>query len=232
MTTAEKIRTTVENLSVYSLRTQWFKLTELLNELDDYRLKVKELRNRQHQNMDYDSRLDEEVEKYIKKSGAESLNITPFWENEGQFYEEVAYITDVIAERRFNEKGWYYSNDTQEEIDNGDAERWFTEILYKNVSYYAYQDLYDFLEERINYLILKREHIIRDRDAYQCAFEGARDYLYYGESKADWVEANRDLFEDEDDMNFVWEVAFSDMADDDENGDVFDRIYSPSLENN
>lgn len=199
------------------LKEKWDEIAELIEKNRDLLDNIAERIHRIEINIDYYPCHEEMVDEWLQLHPDFSYPIYTD-EDDMEWWEAIYWVGDCIAEYRFDKYGHYFSNDTQEEIESGDAESWFTEIISYSVQIQALRESYAHVESNVEALVKEQKAII---EPYQALYENACDDLYYGYGYGTWyngtkdVEGAKEYFESEEDAKFIWHLAFDKMANDD-----------------
>lgn len=198
------------------LKEKWDEIAELIEKKRDLLNNIKERIHRIEINIDYAPCHEKIVDEWWHIHPDCSYPIYTD-ENGIEWWEAICLVVNCIAEYCLDKYGRYFSNDTSDEIESGDAERWFAEIISYSVQIQALRESYVHAEKNIKSLEEQQQTIIKP---YKALYENACDDLYYGYGYNTWYNGTADVngakeyFESEEDAKFIWHLAFEKMAND------------------
>lgn len=194
-----------------SMKERWELISSEIERAEELLHSLKEKVRIFNISMDYNWSYDEMVEEFLNDNPTVEI---PYYPNDDDNcgWEGIWYICGCIADYRRDKYGYYFSSDTEEELECDDAFNWFTEAIGYNVQMMSLQKSIPALENKIEEMIEERQGIISN---YEAEYEAAYWDLYYGYGYCFWHKTNGEYFDNEEDAKFVWNLAFEKITNED-----------------
>lgn len=193
-----------------SLKERWAEISALIEKnrdlLDEIRKSIRSI----ERNPDYRPWHEEMVDEWLEAHPDYSYPIYTD-EDKMEWWEAIYLIDDCITDYRFDKYGHYFSDDTPEELESGEAEGRFAEVISYSTQIQALRASHTHTSNHLETLEAEREALIKP---FQALYENALDDNYYGYGYNTWyngtkdVEGAKEYFDSEDDAKFLWRLAF------------------------